>query len=103
MVPCADSLAGMWLLSWQSRALRSLLGPVGEMLDEVLHLRPSGIAERLDGSKVDWVGLHRIGIELMLANGLAESIANPRTGGAPVAICRLRQHLGLRTRSGLAG
>jgi hypothetical protein len=62
-----------------------LLGPVGELLDEVLDLLACGLAESFRATKVDGVGLHQFGIELVLADDLAEAVADRAPGIVPVA------------------
>ena len=51
-------------------------GPVGQLLDEGFHLFAGGIAERLDATEIGCVGLDQVGIKLMLADELAEAVAN---------------------------
>jgi len=78
------------------------LGPIGQVRDEVLHLLAGSFAQALDAAEVRRVGLDQSGIELMLANQLAQTIANCATAVVPIAICRLGQLFGLWTRSRLA-
>ena len=73
------------------------------MGDEVLDLFAGGFPQSLYAAEVGGVGLNQIGIELMLANDLAKTIANLRAAMVSVAIGRLRQLPGLWRRSGLAG
>jgi hypothetical protein len=61
-----------------------LLGPVGQLLDEVLNLFPAGFSESLRAAEVDGVGLYEFGIELVLADDLAEAVAD--LGASAVAI-----------------
>ncbi|MBZ5550948.1 MAG: hypothetical protein LAO22_23835 [Acidobacteriia bacterium] len=61
------------------------------MLDEVLNLFAAGLSERLRAAEIDGIGLYEFGIELMLADNLAETIANLWTGAVPVAIRVLRR------------
>src|ERR1019366_10780228 len=60
------------------------------MRDEGFHLFAGGVAERLDAAEIDGVGLDQVGIELMLANRLAESIANRTTA---ISVGRLRRQI----------
>ena len=53
------------------------------MRDEVLDLFAGGIAKRLDGAEVGRIGLDQVGIELMLADDLAEAVANLRAAVVP--------------------
>ena len=64
-----------------------LLGPVGQVRDEVFHLLAGGIAKRLDPAEIGRIRLDQVGIELMLADDLAESVAN--RAAAVVSVGRL--------------
>src|SRR5208282_2844935 len=86
-------------LAKQSIAI--LFGPVGQMRDEVLNLVAGGFAQGLHAAEIGGIGLDQGGIELVLTNQLAETVANRATAVVPVAIGRLRQLFGLWTRSGL--
>ncbi len=67
-----------------------LFGPVRQMRDEVLNLLASGFAESLGTAEVDCVGLHQNGIELMLANDLAQAVTNPRAiPVSAIPVCRM--------------
>ena len=46
------------------------------MLDEVLHLLAVRVAQSLYAAEIGRVSLDEVGIELMLADNLAESVAN---------------------------
>src|ERR1039458_2696561 len=70
-----------------------LLGPVGQLLDEVLNLVPAGLSERLRTAEVDGVGLYQFGVELVLADDLAEAVADLRASAIPVPICVLWRKL----------
>ena len=50
-----------------------------QVLDEVLHLFASRFAKSLDAAEIRCVGLDQVGIELLLADDLAETIANCAT------------------------
>jgi hypothetical protein len=50
-------------------------GPVRDMVDEVLDLLPAGLFQGLHPAVIDGVGLDQDGIELMLADELAEAVA----------------------------
>src|SRR5207248_3696663 len=68
-----------------------LFRPVRQVRDEALDLFSGCIPESLGAAEVDGVGLHQTGIELVLANDLAESIADFRTTVA--SSDRLWRHL----------
>ncbi len=59
-------------------------GPVGQLLDEVLNLFPAGLSERLRAAEVDGVGLDQFGVELVLADDLAQTVAD--LGASAVAV-----------------
>jgi hypothetical protein len=63
-----------------------LLCPFGELLGEVLNLFPAGISESFRAAEVDGVGLYEFGIELVLADDLAETLADLRASAFPVPI-----------------
>ena len=56
------------------------------MRDEVFHLLAGGIAKSLDAAEIGGVGLDQVGIELMLANDLAEAVANLRAAVVPLPL-----------------
>ncbi|MGO9648116.1 MAG: hypothetical protein ACLPOO_08675 [Terriglobales bacterium] len=66
------------------------LGPVGQVGDEGFDLFPRGLAQGLDPTEIGCIGLDQGGVELMLANQLAETIADLGAAVVPVAIGRLR-------------
>jgi hypothetical protein len=72
-------------LAEQSVAI--FLGPVGQVRDEVLDLFAGGFAQGLHAAEIGGVGLDQVGIELMLANELAEAIANRRAPWFPLVGC----------------
>jgi hypothetical protein len=58
--------------------------------DEAFDLLASGFAQGLSATKIDGVGLDQVGIELMLADQLAEAVADFGTAVVSVlAIDRL--------------
>ena len=70
------------------------LGPVGQVGDEVFDLLTSRFAEGFGAAEIDGIGLDQVGIELVLADQLAEAVAD--LGAAVVsvlAIDRLRREL----------
>ncbi|MGA2236386.1 MAG: hypothetical protein ABSG23_12985 [Terriglobales bacterium] len=70
-----------------------LLGPVGQLHDEVLNLFPAGLSQRLRAAEGDGVGLYQFGIELVLADDLAETVPNFGAAAIPVPICVLGRKL----------
>jgi hypothetical protein len=77
------------------------LGPVGQVSDEALDLLLGRVAQGLYATEVGCVRLDRVGIELMLANQLAQAIADGAATSVTIVIDRLRQLLRLWRRSGL--
>src|SRR5579864_7911912 len=69
------------------------LGPVGEVCDECFDLLARGLTQGFSSAEIDCVGLHQLGIELVLANELAKAIANSSavsiSGMAVIAVGRL--------------
>ena len=71
-----------------------LLGPVGQLLDEVLNLFPAGLSECLGAAEVDGVGLYEFGVELVLADDLAEAVTDlGASAGAMAVTIHLRKLL----------
>src|SRR5437870_1721621 len=69
------------------------------MRDEVLDLRAGSLAQGLRPAEVDGVSFHKGGIKLMLADDLAEAVADLGTTVVPVSrlwrdLARLRLRLG---------
>jgi hypothetical protein len=81
------------------QSIAVLRGPVGQLLDEVLNLFPAGLSERLGAAEVDGVGLYQFGVELVLADDLAQTVADLGAGAIPVPICVLRRKLLNRIRN----
>src|ERR1700733_13174687 len=52
------------------------LGTVSQLQDEVLNLFPTGLPERSRAAEVDGVGLDQFGVELVLTDDLAQTIAD---------------------------
>jgi len=63
-----------------------LLGPDGQLLDEVLNLFPARISQRLCSAELDGVGLYQFGIELVLADDLAETVTDLGATAVPIAV-----------------
>jgi hypothetical protein len=76
------------------------LGPVGQLLDEVLNLFPAGLSKRLCATEVDGIGLYQFWIELVLTDELAETVADLGATAVPVPICVLWRELFARVRTG---
>src|ERR1019366_2620563 len=84
------------LLAWRrvaveltEQAITVLLGRLGKLLDEAFDLLTSGVFEGFSAAEVDGIGFHQFGIELVLANDLAEPVANfvtSTTIAVPVSI-----------------
>ena len=62
------------------------LGPVGQMLHEVFDLVAGGFAKGLYSAEISRVGFDQVGIEFMLANDLAEAVADPRCRSWPLPL-----------------
>lgn len=65
------------------------LSAVGEVRDEAFHLFAGSFAKRLDAAEVRCIRLDQVGIELMLANDLTETVADFGASVVPIAIGRL--------------
>jgi hypothetical protein len=52
------------------------LGPVGQMGDKAFDLFTRSLAESFGAAEIDRVRLHLVGIKLMLADELAEAVAD---------------------------
>ena len=62
-----------------------LLGPVGQMVDEVFDLLTSRVTQLFSPAEIGRVGLNETGIELMLADELAQPVADPGPA-IPIAV-----------------
>ena len=80
------------------QSIAVLLGPVGQLLDEVLDLFPARLSEGLRSAEVDGVGLDEFGIEFVLTDNLAETVSHLRAGSISVSIGVLGRKLLIRTR-----
>src|SRR5713101_2621232 len=76
---CRDSC-----LELAEQCVAVLRGPVGQMRDKVLDLLAGGLAKGLHATEVSGVGLDQGRIELMLADDLAEAVAD--LGAAVVSV-----------------
>src|ERR1035438_1600930 len=84
------------LLAWgrvavelTQQAITVLLGRFGKLLHEAFDLLTSGVFEGFGTAEIDGVGFHQFGIELVLADDLAKSVANfvtSTTIAVPVSI-----------------
>src|ERR1017187_3210530 len=81
------------LLAWgcvavelTEQAITVLLGRLGKLLDERFDLLMSGVFEGFGAAEVDGVGFHQLGIELVLADDLAEPVADLVTGTIAVPV-----------------
>ena len=63
------------------------LGPISQMLDKILNLLPSCFAQGFCAAEVGGVSLHQGGIQPVLADDLAQAVAD--LGAAAVPICWL--------------
>ena len=63
------------------------LGPVGQGQDEALDLLTGGVSQGFGSAEFDGIGLDEFGIELMLADDLAEAITDLRAGAVPIPVC----------------
>src|SRR5664279_4614217 len=93
------------LLTWRSVAVELtqqsttiLLGRLGKLLHEAFDLLTSGVFEGFGTAEVDGVGFHQLGIELVLADDLAEPVADLVTSttiAVPVSVGILGRKLTL--------
>ncbi len=75
----------MWVaVELAQESVAVFLGPFGQPLDEVLDLLSASLAERLRAAEVDGVGFYEFGIELVLADELAEAVPNFGDGTLPL-------------------
>src|ERR1035438_5671678 len=71
------------LLAWRrvavelaEQAITILLGRVCQLLHEAFDLFTRGVFEGFGTAEIDGIGFHQFGIELVLADDLAKSVAN---------------------------
>src|ERR1039458_374561 len=84
------------LLAWRrvaveltEQAIAVLLGRFGKLLHEAFDLLTSGVFEGFGAAEVDGIGFHQFGIEFVLADDLAEPVADLVTGttiAVPVSV-----------------
>src|ERR1019366_5834022 len=103
------------LLAWgciavelAEQAITVLLGGLGKLLNETFDLLTSGIFEGFSTAEIDGIGFYQLGIELVLADDLAEPIADLVTSttiAVPVSVGILGRTLTLigstRNRTGI--
>src|SRR5207248_2044128 len=70
-------------------------GPVGYMVDEVFDLRSAGVFQSLYAAEVDRVGLDQDRIEFVLADELAEAVAQTVLAINTIAADGLRRPLAM--------
>jgi len=68
------------------QSIAVLLGPVGQLLDEVLNLLAAGLSESFRSTEVDGIGLYQFGVELVLADELAETVTDLRATAVAVRV-----------------
>jgi len=67
------------------QSLAVFLGGIGQLLNKILDLFAAGVLEALGTAEVDGIGFDKFGIELVLANDLAEPIT--QSVARTVAVC----------------
>src|ERR1019366_5099695 len=75
-----------------------LLGRLGKLLNEAFDLLTRGVFEGFGAAEIDGIGFHQLGIELVLADDLAEPVADLVTSATiavPVSIGILGRKLTL--------
>src|SRR5207244_3064799 len=87
---CTFFLAGV-AVELAKQSVTILLGPVREVRNKVFDLVACGFAEGFGAAEIDSVGLDEVGIQLVLADELAETVAD--LGAAVVPVGRLYGNL----------
>src|SRR5664279_4369218 len=71
------------LLAWRciaveltEQAITVLVRRLGKLLNEAFHLLASSVFEGFRAAEIDGIGFHQLGIELVLADDLAEPVAD---------------------------
>src|SRR6266851_2118705 len=95
-VSCCTFLAAKIAVELAEQRNAVFLGPVGQVSDKAFDLFPGGFAEGFGPAEIDGVGLDQVGIELVLADQLAEAVTD--LGAAVVPIDRLGRDLLRRPR-----
>src|SRR5207237_8494485 len=90
-VSCRTSFGRQIAVELAEQGIPIFFGPVSEMSNEGFDLLARGLAQGLSRAEVRRIGLHQDGIELMLADDLAEAVADCRA--AIVSIGRVRWEL----------
>ena len=74
---CGTFLAAEIAVELAEQSVAVFLGPVGQVGDEGFDLFAGGLTEGFGAAEVYSVRLHEIGIELVLADQLAEAVTDP--------------------------
>src|SRR5437868_9110945 len=75
-VSCGTFLRAEVAVELAKQRIAVTFGPVSQVLDEVFNLLASGLTKSFHTAEVGRIRLHQSGVELMLANDLAETIAD---------------------------
>jgi hypothetical protein len=82
------------LIEVAEEGLAILLSRVGQVLNELFDLLAAGVLQRIGAAEVDGIGFNQFGVELVLADQLAEPVANPMPGNVAVCPGNARRELG---------
>src|SRR5664280_648278 len=76
-------VSSRYLLTWRrvavelaEQSITVLLGRLGKLLNEAFNLLTSGVFEGFGTAEIDSIGFHQFGIEFVLADDLAEPVAD---------------------------
>jgi hypothetical protein len=75
---CRTFLAPQIAVELAEQRIAVFLGSVGQVRYEAFDLLAGGFAESLGAAEIDGVGLHQVGVELVLADQLTEAVADLR-------------------------
>src|ERR1017187_8281391 len=85
-------VSSCYLLAWRrvavelaEQAITIFLGRLGKLLHETFDLLASGVFEGFGTAEIDSIGFHQFGIEFVLADDLAEPVADLVTS-TPIAV-----------------
>ena len=81
---CCTFLVYRVAVELAEQGITVFLGPVGQVSDKGLDLLAGRFAEGFGTAEIDRIGLHQVGIELMLADQLAEAVADFGAAVVPV-------------------
>src|SRR5437016_11544311 len=90
-VSCRTSFGWQITVQLAEQGIAVLLGPVSEVSNEGLDLLAGGFAQCLCPAELHRIGLHQVGIKLVLPDDLAQTIAN--LGPTVVSVRWLRREL----------